>query len=117
MEAWLLGTLRFKCAMYWKRQRADRLQAMDPLALQDLCEPDLPAQERNEVLLDLRRLTRGLGQRHRAVLWLRYGLGMSTSEVARCLGYCPASVRKLTSRARVKLGRWTVSDPAGDPSG
>ena len=116
MEAWLLGTLRFKCATYWKRQRSERLQAMDPLALEELCEPHSPAQERAEVLLDLRRLTRGLGQRHRAVLWLRYGLGLTTSEVARRLGYCPASIRKLTCRARAKLGRWAISNSTDAPS-
>jgi RNA polymerase sigma factor (sigma-70 family) len=116
VEAWLLGTLRYKCAQYWKRQRIERVHAVAPPVLEDLSTPLPPAQERDEVLLDLRRLTRGLGQRHRAVLWLRFGLGPSTNEVARRLGYCPASVRKLTCRALVRLNRWATSDPEGGSS-
>jgi RNA polymerase sigma factor (sigma-70 family) len=116
VEAWLLGTLRFKCAQYWRRQRGERVQSVDPPMLEDLCEPLPPGQERDEVILDLRRLTRGLGRRHRAALWLRFGLGLSTNEVARRLGYCPASVRKLSSRALTRLHRWATSDPEGDSS-
>lgn len=116
MEAWLLGTLRFKCAQYWKRQRTERVRTVAPSVLEDLCEPQSPAQERDAVLLDLRSLTRGLGQRHQAALWLRFGLGLSTNEVARRLGYCPASVRKLTCRALARLHRWAASDPEGGSS-
>jgi RNA polymerase sigma factor (sigma-70 family) len=110
VEAWLLGTLRYKCAQYWKRRRTERVHAVAPPVLEELSAPLPPGQERGEVLLDLRRLTRGLGARHRAVLWLRFGLGLSTNEVARRLGYCPASVRKLTCRALVRLNRWAASD-------
>jgi RNA polymerase sigma factor (sigma-70 family) len=108
-EAWLIGTLRFKCAKYWQRQRAERVQAVDPPVLEDLCEPQPPAQEHGEALLDLRSLIRGLGHRHRTALWLRFGLGLSTNEVARRLGYCPASVRKLTCRIIARLRRWAAA--------
>jgi RNA polymerase sigma factor (sigma-70 family) len=111
VEAWLIGTLRFKCAKYWRRQRAGREQAVDTPVLEELCEPQAPAQERDEVLLDLRSLARGLGKRHRAALWLRFGLGLSTSEVARQLGYCPSSIRKLTGRSMARLHRLATSDP------
>src|SRR4029453_6959458 len=120
--------------------RSERVHAVDPPLLEDLCEPLPPPQERDGVMLDLRRLTRGLGtmhrtpqwrngvslvlrsltrglgSRHRTALWLRFGLGLSTKEVARRLGYCPASVRKLSSRALTRLPRWATSDPEGDSS-
>lgn len=116
VEAWLLGTLRHKCSNYWKRQRADRVQAVDWTMLEELSEPQAPAQEQDEILLDLRTLTQGLGKRHRSVLWLRFGVGLSTAEVARRLGYCPSSIRKLTCRSMARLQRWAVSPPADGSS-
>jgi RNA polymerase sigma factor (sigma-70 family) len=108
VEPWLIGTLRFKCARYWRRQRTERVHAVAPQVLEELCEPLPPAQERDEVLLDLRRLARGLGRRHRAALWLRFGLGLSPDEVARRLGYSPGSIRKLTGRSMARLQRWAI---------
>lgn len=108
-QAWLLGALRFKCSHYWKRQKADRLLAVDAPILEELSAPQPPAQERNEVLLDLQSLTRALSKRHRAALWLRFGVGLSTEEVGRKLGYCPSSIRKLTGRCMVRLQRWAAA--------
>jgi len=112
LEPWLLGTLRFKCSDYWKRQRQERVQAVDAAELEEVSAPQPPAQEREEILLDLRHLARGLDKRHRAVLWLRYGLGLSTGEVAERLGYCPSSIRKLTGRSMARLQRWVEAAPA-----
>jgi RNA polymerase sigma factor (sigma-70 family) len=112
-EAWLAGALRFKCSQYWKRQNADRLHGMDELMLEELSPPQPPLQEQDEVRLDLESLTRGLGKRHRAALWLRYGVGLSTEEVGQRLGYCPSSIRKLTGRCMLRLQRWARS---GGPS-
>ncbi len=103
LEAWLLGTLRIKCLRYWRRQGIERVFAVDSTELESLCEPQSPAQEQAEFRLDARNLTRGLSRRHRAALWLRFGLGMSSHEVARRLGYSPASIRKLCSRARAQV--------------
>jgi DNA-directed RNA polymerase specialized sigma24 family protein len=55
-----------------------------------------------------------LSVRHRAVLWLRFGLGLSTEEVAARLGYCPASIRKLTLRSLARL-RLAVSPVSPRP--
>jgi RNA polymerase sigma factor (sigma-70 family) len=114
LEAWLGGTLRFKCAKYWRRQHAEPVLGVDPPVLEELSEPQPPAQELDGALLDLRRLSRGLGKRHRTALWLRFGLGLSTDEVALRLGYCPASVRKLTSRSIARLQRWAAAVPEDD---
>ncbi len=108
LEAWLLGTLRIKCSHYWRRHRMNRVFAVDTAELEDLCEPQSPAQEQAEFRLDARNLTRGLSRRHRAALWLRFGLGLSSSEVARRLGYDPSSIRKLSSRTLARLHRWAV---------
>lgn len=105
LEAWLFGTLSFKCSKYWRHHRGDRVQAVDAPVLEELARPQAPAQEREEVLHDLQNLLKGLGKRHRTVLWLRFGLGLSTLEVAERLGYCPSSIRKLTTRSMERLSR------------
>lgn len=114
LEAWLIGTLGYKCSNYWKKHQGERVQAVDTPVLEQLSPPQAPAQDRDAVLLDLRSLMSGLGSRQRAVLWFRFGLGLSTPEVARRLGYCPSSIRKLTSRSMARLRRWAGSG-SGDP--
>jgi len=107
-DIWLLGTVRFKCSHYWKRKRGDRVEAFDLPVLEELSSPQAPDQEQTEISLDLRSLTRGVDERHRAALWLRFGVGLSTDEVARQLGYSAASIRKLTGRCLARLQRWVA---------
>lgn len=114
-DLWLVGAVRFKCSNYWKRQRSDRLLAMDLLELEELAPPQAPGQEQTEVRLDLQSLTRGLGARHRAALWLRFGAGLSPAEIAERLGYCPSSIRKLTGRCLLRLQRWVAASRDGAP--
>ena len=114
-DAWLLGALRCKCSNYWKKRRSRIIQAVDLSVLEDLSRPQAPEQEQREVALDLHTLTRGLGERHRAALWLRLRVGLSSREVARRLGYCPSSIRKLTGRSLARLQR-RVAGTDDDPS-
>ena len=104
-DAWLLGTVRFKCSNYWKRRRGERVEAFDLADLEELSGPQAPGQEQKEIALDLRSLTRGVDERHRAALWLRFGVGLSAEEVARRLGYSATSIRKLTGRCLARLKR------------
>jgi RNA polymerase sigma factor (sigma-70 family) len=112
-DAWLVGAVRFKCSHYWKRQRGARVQAVDLPVLEELAPLQAPEQEHEEVRLDLHRLTRGLAARHRAALWLRFGVGLSSGEIAERLGYCPASVRKLTGRCLARLQREAAGRDGG----
>lgn len=107
-DTWLLGTVRIKCSHYWKRRRGDRVEAFDLAVLEELSGPQAPAQEQAEISMDLRSLTRGVDGRHRAALWLRFGVGLSADEVARQLGYSAASIRKLTGRCLARLQRWAA---------
>ena|SRR5689334_10273225 len=102
-EGWLLGAVRFKCSNYWRRQRGDRLLGMDMTMLEEISEPLSPGQEQDEIHLDLCSLARDLEPRQRAALWLRFGVGLDAEEIARRLGYCPSSIRKLTGRSLARL--------------
>lgn len=102
-EAWLVGTLRHRCARYWRDRRSDVLEAVDSALLEVLSRPQPAPQERRALVWDLESVLATLSVRHRAVLWLRFGLGLSTEEVADRLGYCPASIRKLTLRSVARL--------------
>lgn len=102
-DGWLVGTLRNKCLRYWRGRQEDRLQPMDLPALESLCDPLPPLQERAERRLDLATLTGDLCRRHREILWLRYGLGLSSSEIAARTGYRGSSIRKLSCRSVSRL--------------
>lgn len=114
-DAWILGTLRNKCSMYWKQRRSDRLQPVDSDLLEGLSEPLPPVQERAELMWDLESVFGSLCPRHRTVLWLRYGLGLSTTEVAKRTGYHHSSIRKLTCRSVARLQRELTLSPRAGP--
>jgi RNA polymerase sigma factor (sigma-70 family) len=113
-EAWLIGTLRHRCARYWRQRRSSVLEAVDSARLEVLSQPQPAPQERAALVWDLESVFVTLSARHRAVLWLRFGLGLSTEEVANRLGYCPASIRKLTLRSLARL-RLAVALPQPPP--
>lgn len=112
-DAWILGTLRNKCAVYWKRRRRERVEGMAPEALESLSEPLPPVQERAELFWDLEAVVGSLCRRHRIVLWMRFGLGLSTLEIAARTGYHHSSIRKLTCRSIARLQRELAALPDG----
>jgi RNA polymerase sigma factor (sigma-70 family) len=109
-EYWLLGTVRYRCILYWKRQRDLREEPMDAADLESLCQPQPPPQERVELVQEVENIARLLRREHRRALWLRYGVGLSTSEVARALGYYPATMRKLLRRCLQRLQKHLGED-------
>jgi RNA polymerase sigma factor (sigma-70 family) len=113
-DSWLVGTLRFKCSNYWRNRRAVPVEAFDLPDLDGMATPLAPDQERAEILHDLRRLVDGLDDRDRAVLYLRFGLGLSTAEVALRLGYRSSSIGQLTGRCLARLRR--LADRPGPDS-
>jgi RNA polymerase sigma factor (sigma-70 family) len=111
-EAWLIGALRNTCAVYWKRRRRNRVDGVETEILESLSEPLPPAQVRDELRWDLDAAAVSLCRRHRKVLWLRFGLGYSTAEIAACTGYNHSSIRKLTCRSVARLQRELNGFPA-----
>jgi len=104
-EAWLIGTLRKKCIVYWRKRRSRTCEAMDATILELLSEPERPAQAKADLSRDMGRVLVKLPQRCQRLLRLRYGMGYGPSEVAEKMGYKPSSIRKITNRCLAALGR------------
>lgn len=104
-EAWLIGTLRKKCIMFWRKRRKRIVDAMDAAILELLSEPERPFQDRQDLSRDFDRVLGRLPERCQTLLRLRYGLGLGPSEIAARMGYQPSSIRKITSRCLTVLSR------------
>lgn len=108
-EAWLIGTVRKKCIVYWRKRRGRVCEAVDAAILDLLSEPQRPAQPRRDLTRDIRRVIVRLPQRCQRLLTLRYGLGYGPSEVAAKMGYQPSSIRKITNRCLSALSRELIT--------
>ncbi len=102
-KAWLMGTIRHMCAIYWRKRRECPVDPVPPEILVLLSEPQAGEQEARAAASDLNRLLLSLPVRFRRVLVYRYLLGLSVEEVAATLGYQPASVRKVAGRAAARI--------------
>ena len=104
-EAWLLGTLRNKCRLYWRDQRRRLYEAVDTAVLEYVAEPTAPAQEGADLRHDLASALERLPERCRSILSLRYRHGFEPPELAKHLGYSPSSISKVTTRCLAALTR------------
>jgi RNA polymerase sigma factor (sigma-70 family) len=104
-EAWLMGTLRNKCLVYWRDRRRRLYESVDATVLEWMAKPEAPQQERSDLWQDLETLLARLPSRCQSMLWLRYRMGYDTPEIARRLGYSPNSVSKVCARCLASLTR------------
>ena len=104
-EAWLMGTLRNKCLLYWRERRRKLYDAVDAAALELMAETMAPEQEGVDVRRDLEMAIERLPERCRALLSLRYSQGYEPPELAKRLGYSPTSISKTTNRCLAALTR------------
>ncbi len=107
-EAWLIGTLRRRCIMYWRSRRSRLYEAVDEAILELMAEGESPSQENAMLRRDLETSLAQLPSRCRAMLRLRYGLGMKPDEIAGRMGYRKSSVRKVANRCLAALMRQLV---------
>ena len=104
-ESWLIGTVKKKCIMYWRKRRGSLCEAVDTAILDLLAVPQAPDQEKTDLSTDLSRVLARLSARCRSLLRLRYGLGYGPTEVAEQMGYQTSSIRKVTNRCLAALTR------------
>lgn len=102
-EAWLIGTLKKQCLMFWRRRRRSLLEAIDADLLEELAGSDGARQEKEDLSRDLSRVVSRLPERCRSLLRLRYGLGCEGPEVAARMGYSPTGIRTITNRCLTAL--------------
>jgi len=107
-EAWLLGTLRNKCMLYWREKRRKLYDAVDSTVLESMSPAEAPAQEKTDLRSDLDSAMESLPQRCRSLLSLRFQEGYNPPELAERLGYSPASISKITTRCLDALTRYLV---------
>jgi RNA polymerase sigma factor (sigma-70 family) len=117
-EAWLVGTIRNKCMVYWRDRRRKLYDSVDASVLEWVAKPEAPSQERADLWQDLETVVARLPERCRSILWMRYRLGYESNEIAERLGYSPNSISKVTTRCLSALTREMMPGPgkAGDPS-
>lgn len=97
-DAWLIGTLRYRCLLYWRKRRRRLLETVDETLLMELAGGTSPRQENDDLARDLSGAIGRLPDRCRSLLRLRYGLGCDDPEVAARLGYSPTGIRKIAHR-------------------
>ncbi len=104
-EAWLLGTLKNRCLLYWRDHRRQLYDVVDATVLEWMAKPTAPEQEQADIARDLGTVIGRLPERCQSLLLLRYRLGYESSEVAERLGYSPSSMSKITTRCLATLLR------------
>lgn len=108
-EAWLFRALRVECLRYLRRKGRQMDAAVDEPTLELLAGPDGFSEADFGLRQDLRMLVGRLPTRHRALLYLRYELGLTPEETARQLGYQVSSLKKTTTRCLCTLRRELLS--------
>lgn len=108
-EGWLVGAVRHQCLMYWRGRRRRLYDSVDDLLLELLAEPVASPAERVDRARDLERLMPRISPRCRALLELRYSLGLGPTEIAAKMGYRKGSMTNLTQRCVAALTRVLVA--------
>ncbi|HSS48373.1 MAG TPA: sigma-70 family RNA polymerase sigma factor [Thermoanaerobaculia bacterium] len=111
-EAWLIRALRLECLRYQRREIRQRRVASDEATLELLADAGGPSEEALGLHHDLRTLIRDLPARHRALIYLRFELGLTSEETARHLGYRPTRLKKTTTRCLQTLRSNLIRPPA-----
>lgn len=106
LPAWLFTVAKRRAIDYWRRQRYEELHAPEESV-------DAPSDAGLDVRALLARCTR-LNSAHRAVLLLRYGHGMSRSEIAERTGLGEMQVKAYLQYA-LKLLRDEITKEASHP--
>jgi RNA polymerase sigma factor (sigma-70 family) len=107
--AWMMGTIRNKCLLYWREERRKLYDAVDAAVLEFMAEPGAPDQEETDFRRDLTCAIEQLPERCRSLLSLRYRQGYEPPELAERMGYSPSSINKITTRCLAALTRHLVA--------
>ena len=104
-QAWLAGTLRNRCLMFWRSERRAWKRQVDECVLESWPSREPSPQENTTVRQDLGRIVARLPRRSRELIRLRFGAGYSHREVAELLGYRYSGIYTITKRCLAALAR------------
>ena len=106
---WMMGTLRNKCLIYWRKRRRRLYDSVDAALLQSLAEPEGPPQERLDLRSDVNGVLNALPSRCQSLLRLRYRLDYDPAEAADEMGYSRSGIYKVLDRCIAAFTRKMVS--------
>lgn len=104
-EAWLAGTLRRRCLMFWRSRRQSWLSFADDGFLDSRASDEPSSQDRVVLRCDLRKVLARLPDRSRRLLQLRYGWGCDNRETAQRLGYRYSGIYTITKRCLAAVAK------------
>ncbi len=111
-EAWLTGTLKNQCRLYWRSRRRNLCEAVDATLLEELAtrSNDVGLEPGHlELKHDLDLALGHIPARCRRLLRARYYQGCRGAEAARLTGYRASGVYKLIDRCIAALTRQLAS--------
>lgn len=104
-EAWLAGTLNQRCLMFWRSRKRSWLATAPDSFLESRARVQSPPQEQAMMRRDLTMAISRLPTRWRALLRLKFGLGLDSRETARRLGYRYSGIYTITKRCLAALAK------------
>jgi RNA polymerase sigma factor (sigma-70 family) len=102
-EAWLAGTLRQRCLMFWRSRRRSWLSTVPDEFLEATIGPEVLPQDQMMLRHDLSLAVSRLPSRWQDLINLKYGLGLDSRETARRLGYRYSGIYTITKRCLAAL--------------
>jgi RNA polymerase sigma factor (sigma-70 family) len=102
-EAWLAGTLRMRCRMYWRVRRRNVYRAVDEELIDRLVDPSHLGEERMQTREVVRGALADISPRCQTLLDLRYRLECDGQETAARMGYRHSGIYKLLERCLAAL--------------
>ena len=111
-EAWLYGTIKNMCIVYWRRRRGRRANYRPNAA--DLGRDQVERRRRLDLLLDIEIQSAKLSRRQQRLLFMRYGLGMTLAEIATEMAICRSHVLRQEQVALERLRHLVLGASAAD---
>jgi RNA polymerase sigma factor (sigma-70 family) len=109
-EAWIRGTLRKRCLLFWRRRRKSLLRTVDASLLEGLSAPAVDESGAGgDMNRHLGRALQTIPVRCRTLLKLRYEQDCNPQDAAAQLGYRPSGAYKIFERCLAALTRGLVA--------
>ena len=110
-QAWLLGTLRNRCRLYWRQRRLRICESLDEALISALESSDAPGGRNVDARIDLERVLPRISNVCQQAIRLRYLEDRSAYETAELLGYKRSGIHKVMERCLMALAKQLTLAP------